>query len=105
MEAKKLIELASSIAGSDYKLAKALKVSEGNVNDWRHGRAKCPPHRQVQLARIAGVDERQQAWEALCEKLGEARRAVAGIGAAVMLTFGATEGAQHAEAHGTNPNV
>lgn len=57
-----LLKLASEKAGSDYKLAQALKVSRGNVTDWKKGRRPCPPADQALMADLAGLDA--EAWAA-----------------------------------------
>jgi len=54
-----LIKLASEKAGSDYKLAKMLDVSRGNVGDWKNGRRTCPAADQVLMAQIAGLEPEQ----------------------------------------------
>lgn len=63
-----LIDAASKIAGSDNKLAQLLERSRGNVSDWRHGKAPCPPEMQVLMASIAGFDPQATAARALVEK-------------------------------------
>jgi len=55
-----LIDLASNAAGSDYKLAKELGVSRGNISDWRNGRRPCPAGDVALMADLAGMDP--EAW-------------------------------------------
>lgn len=57
-----LMDKAKEKAGSDYKLAKMLKVSQGNISDWRAGRRTCPVADQVLMAEMTGLDT--QAWNA-----------------------------------------
>jgi DNA-binding transcriptional regulator YdaS (Cro superfamily) len=54
MELIALIDKASAIAGSDYKLAQRMGISRGNVSDWRHGRKPCSLEDRFLLAAIAG---------------------------------------------------
>lgn len=51
-----LIDKASAIAGSDYKLGKLLGCGQQKVSNWRHGHRPCPVKYQVLLADIAGLD-------------------------------------------------
>lgn len=51
-----LIDKASAIAGSDYKLAKLVGAMPQNVSNWRHGQATCSPENRALLAAIAGLD-------------------------------------------------
>lgn len=50
-----LISKASSIAGSDYKLAKLIDASPQTVSNWRHGKKTCPVADQVLMAEVAGL--------------------------------------------------
>ncbi len=50
-----LIDAASKIAGSDYKLAQLIGVDRQAISNWRHGTA-CPPENQALLAHVAGFD-------------------------------------------------
>jgi DNA-binding transcriptional regulator YdaS (Cro superfamily) len=52
----KLISEAASIAGSYYKLAKLLNVSQSAVGEWRDGKRPCPPEEVASIAAIAGYD-------------------------------------------------
>lgn len=58
----KLMDQASSKAGSDYKLAKMLETTRQAVSDWRHGRKTCPVGDQVLMAEIAGL--KSEEWMA-----------------------------------------
>lgn len=55
-----LLDMASKVVGSDYKLAQVLEVSRGQVSDWRHGRKPCPPADMALMASVAGLDA--EAW-------------------------------------------
>jgi len=55
-----LIKLASTAAGSDYKLAAELGVSRGNIGDWKAGRRSCPAGDVALMAELAGMDP--EAW-------------------------------------------
>lgn len=63
-----LIDMAKSIAGSDYKLAKLTGHTPQQVSDWRHGRKPCPPEDQALIAGVAGLNAEQVALRALVEK-------------------------------------
>lgn len=51
-----LIDKASAIAGSDYKLAQTLGVPRGHVSQWRHAKRTATPADQALMAHIAGLD-------------------------------------------------
>lgn len=51
-----LIDMASAIAGSDYKLAQRLGVGRQTVSNWRHGRKTATPADQALIAYVAGLD-------------------------------------------------
>ncbi len=53
-----LIEKAAAIAGSRYRLAKALKVTPARVYGWQTGEP-CPPADVALMAHIAGLDATQ----------------------------------------------
>jgi hypothetical protein len=63
-----LIDQASAKAGSDYKLAKMIDVSRGNVSDWRAGTRKCPVADVVLMAEIAGLESDKWAARALVKQ-------------------------------------
>lgn len=52
----KLIDLAASIVGSDYKLAQHLGIPRQHVSNWRHGKKTATPADQALLAYTAGLD-------------------------------------------------
>lgn len=51
-----LIQRASTLCGSDNKLATALGVSRMTVSQWKTGAKPCPPEEQASIAAIAGLD-------------------------------------------------
>jgi hypothetical protein len=55
-----LLETASKVVGSDYKLAQVLEVSRQTVSDWKNGRKPCPPADVALMASVAGLDA--EAW-------------------------------------------
>lgn len=55
-----LLDSASKVVGSDYKLAQMLEVSRQTVSDWKHGRKPCPPADIALMASVAGLDA--EAW-------------------------------------------
>ena len=55
-----LIDMASTAAGSDYRLAKALGVPRQRVSNWKHGHTTCPAADVALMAQIAGMDA--EAW-------------------------------------------
>lgn len=55
-----LIDAASKVVGSDYRLARMLETSRGAISDWRHDRRTCPPADVALMASIAGLDA--SAW-------------------------------------------
>lgn len=102
-----LIAKAGSLAGSEYKLAKALGVDQQTISAWKSGRRNCTPPDRARLAAAAQEDANQelvrstiaQASGVRKEQLirvlgkalrqtGEALHSVALV--AVSLTFGTT---------------
>lgn len=65
MQLNVLIERAAAIAGSEYKVAKALGVTPRQVCDWKAGRRTCSPEDRALLAEVAGEDPVAVAMEAL----------------------------------------
>ena len=63
-----LIDKASRIAGSDYKLAQLSGHTRSQISDWRHGRKPCPPEDQALIGAVAGLNAGQIALRALVEK-------------------------------------
>jgi hypothetical protein len=55
-----LIDEASKVVGSDYKLAQVLEVSRQTVSNWRHGHKPCPAADVALMASVAGLDA--EAW-------------------------------------------
>lgn len=62
-----LIDKASHIAGTRYKLAQALKVTPATVYGWQRGKP-CPPGDIALMAAIAGLDPVQWLVRATLEK-------------------------------------
>ncbi len=63
-----LIDKASAIVGSDYKLAKVIGCMPQNVSNWRHDRASCSPENRALLAAVAGLDPVAELARAVVEK-------------------------------------
>ena len=63
-----LIDKARAIAGSDGKVAKALKVPATMVSDWRHGRRNPTPEDFALLAMVAQVDPLSELARATVQK-------------------------------------
>jgi DNA-binding transcriptional regulator YdaS (Cro superfamily) len=55
-----LIEKAGAIAGTEYKLAKALGVPQQVLSDWKAGRRTCVPADRARLAAMAQEDAVQE---------------------------------------------
>lgn len=53
-----LIDRASAIATSDYKLAQYLLVPRQNVSAWRLGKQPCPPEAVALMAALCGLNAR-----------------------------------------------
>lgn len=68
MELNLLIERATSVAGTRYKLAKYLHVTPSAVYDWEAGRKTCPPADIALMAELAGLDALQWLARATVEK-------------------------------------
>lgn len=96
-----LIDKASAIAGSDYKLAQSLGVGRQVVSNWRHGRKTATPEDQVLLAGIAGLDVTPILARAIVEKhegTAKGDRLMKVLGKALLATGGAI-GSAGAAAH------
>lgn len=63
-----LIDKASAVAGSDYRLGKMLHTTPQAVSDWRAGRRACPPADVALLAQVAGLDAADWLIRAVIEK-------------------------------------
>lgn len=55
-----LIEKAGAIAGTEYKLAKAMGLPQQVLTDWKAGRRKCTPPDRARLAGFAREDAVQE---------------------------------------------
>ena len=56
MLVKTLIDNASKIVGTRYKLAKIMGVSPSQVYDWQEERKRCSPADRARLAAFGGSD-------------------------------------------------
>lgn len=68
MQLEKLIDQASAIAGSEYKVAKQLGIPQSHIWGWRHGTRSCSAEDRALLADIAGVDPFAEIAEAMAER-------------------------------------
>lgn len=68
MELGKLIDAASAVAGSDYKLAQRLDVTRALVSAWRHGKKPCSLDAVADMAAIAGLPVEKIVAEALIDR-------------------------------------
>lgn len=66
-EAIKLITIAGVIAGSEYRLAKALGLPQSTLTDWKSGRKACTPPDRARLAIFAERDVAQELFKATIE--------------------------------------
>lgn len=55
-----LIEKAGAIAGSEYKLAKAMGIPQQTLSGWKAGRRPCTPPDRARLAGFAREDAVQE---------------------------------------------
>lgn len=62
-----LIEKAASVAGSEYKLAKALGMQQQTISAWKAGRRTCSPTDRAALAEMAKGNAAVEALEGLIE--------------------------------------
>lgn len=96
-----LIDKASAIAGSDYKLAQSLDVPRQHISNWRHGKRTATPADQALMAHIAGLDPVQVLARATVEQYeGKAKgdALMKALGKASLAT-GAVLGSAGAMAH------
>lgn len=96
-----LIDAASKVAGSDYKLAQALEVPRQHVSAWRKGTRAAGPDDQALMAGLAGFDPVQTLARATVEKWeGKPKgdRLMRVLGKALLATGGAI-GSAGANAH------
>lgn len=68
MQLEKLIDAASAIAGSEYKLAKELGIPQSHIWAWRHGTRTCSAEDRALMADLAGVDPWAEIAEAMTER-------------------------------------
>lgn len=93
-----LIAKAGAIAGTEYKLAKAMGLPQQVLTDWKAGRRKCTPPDRARLAGFAREDAVQELvratldqtagtlrGEQLMRVLGKASRATGGALHTVLL--------------------
>ena len=100
-ELNMLIDAASRIAGSDYKLAQTLEVPRQHISAWRHGVKTATPEDQALMAGLAGFDPIQTLARATVEKWeGKAKgdRLMKVLGKALP-AIGAALGSAGANAH------
>lgn len=69
-----LIEKAGVIAGSEYKLAKAMGIPQQMLTDWKAGRRACSPADRAILAGMAGGDPVAELVSATLEREHGTRR-------------------------------
>ena len=55
-----LIEKAGAIAGSEYKLAKAMGIPQQQISNWKSGSRTCTPPDRARLAGFAREDAVQE---------------------------------------------
>ena len=99
-----LIEKASSVAGSDYKLAKELEVNRATISQWRSGKRTCPPEEVALMAKIAGMDPEAWASRALVAKHAgtpKGEKLAVALGKAVLATGVALATVGHCSAPAT----
>lgn len=63
-----LIAKAGAIAGTEYKLAKAMGVPQTVITDWKAGRRTCTPPDRARLAGFAKEDAVQELVRATLEQ-------------------------------------
>jgi hypothetical protein len=68
MELLDLIDRASTAVGSEYKLAKTMGISTGNISDWKAGRKRCTPEDWALMAYLCGLDPEEALIRAVIEK-------------------------------------
>ena len=56
-------------------VAEYLGVQPQEVSDWRAGRRTCPPDMRARMAKLCGMDPREELAEAVAEGLSDTRRA------------------------------
>ena len=101
-----LIDKASKVCGSTYKLCKELEYAESNMTAIKKGRRQLPLELVPVLAEIAGIDAREALARCMAERLPERSRARAilgearaAFGAAMLLFFVSLGLWPHSEAY------
>lgn len=51
-----LIETAAKAAGSEYKLSKAIGITQSQISNWKSGHSKCSPEDAALMAEVAGLN-------------------------------------------------
>lgn len=69
MQLAKLIDLAASVAGSEYKVAKNFGIPQSHISEWKNGKRTCTAEDRALLADMAGVDPIPEIAEALLERV------------------------------------
>lgn len=91
MDQKTLIDKCVNLCGSEVKLARALHVSNGNVNDWRHERRDVPAKHLVAMAKMIPGDTRAIVAEVYLARLGKLALISLAGAVAIMSTCAATD--------------
>jgi hypothetical protein len=94
-ELRLLIDEAGEKCKTKVELARILGVDRQRLNDWRSGRVPCPLKQAARIAELAGRPESEGILAVAQRKLARATT-LAGVGALVMLSFGAADPAQAA---------
>ena len=71
MSLKFSIEKASSIAGSQTRLAAMIDVTPQNLSDFKRGKRVCGLKKRIQIAEIAGVDRLRTIFEYFADSLDD----------------------------------
>lgn len=105
-----LMDMAKSIAGSDYKVAKMIGATPQQLSDWRYGRKAVSPEDQALMAAVAGLNPEQVALRALVMKhegTAKGDRLMKVLGKALLATGGviASAGASAMAISSTIPGV
>lgn len=88
-EVLRLIEGASDIAGSDYKLAKMMGIPRQHLSDYKHGKRNAQPEDIAILASLQGLDGSAWALRAMVEKhegTAKGDRLMKAVGKALLAT-------------------
>lgn len=100
LEVVRLLDEARARLGSDYKVAKTLRVPQQHVSEWRTGKRTCVPADRALLAFIAGLDAQEELTHAtlsryegtprgemLRKALGNGLRAAGAAGGSALLVL------------------